>query len=77
VNDLERALLAAGTNSTTAGNYTDFLDLAAAVDYFLMTEITKNPDGYRGSVKMSKDRGAPIQMGPVWVRGLQDHMLND
>ena len=26
-------------------------------DYFLMTEITKNPDGYRDSIYLSKDKG--------------------
>jgi hypothetical protein len=23
-------------------------------------------DGYRGSVKMHKDRGGPLVMGPIW-----------
>lgn len=23
-------------------------------------------DGYRGSVKMHKDRGAPLVLGPIW-----------
>ena len=67
---MERALLAAGSN-TSAGNYSQFLDVPAAIDYFLVTEITKNPDGFRGSVKMSKDRQGPIVMGPLWVRAWQ------
>ena len=70
VNDMEHALLAASRN-TSAGNYSQFLDVPAAIDYFLVTEITKNPDGFRGSVKMSKDRQGPIVMGPVWVRAWQ------
>lgn len=27
------------------------------MDYFLNTELTKNPDGYRGSIYMYKDAG--------------------
>eukprot|EP00955_Chlamydomonas_euryale_P117243 366462-Chlamydomonas_euryale.AAC.28 len=32
----------------------DIVDEGAFIDYFLATELTKNPDGYRGSVYMSK-----------------------
>lgn len=46
-----------------------FFDAAAATDYFLLTELTKNPDGYRGSVKMSKDKAGPVVMGPPWDYG--------
>lgn len=60
----EAALLKQPLDNLTAGNW---LDAPAAVDYFLATELTKNPDGYRGSIKMHKDRGGPLVMGPVWV----------
>lgn len=46
-----------------------FLDAAAALDYFLITELAKSPDGYRGSVKMSKDVDSPLVMGPPWDYG--------
>jgi hypothetical protein len=42
VNDFEAALL---SNNATA--YRELLDVPAAVDYLLGTELTKNPDGYR------------------------------
>eukprot|EP00192_Tetraselmis_astigmatica_P002600 CAMPEP_0117672430 /NCGR_PEP_ID=MMETSP0804-20121206/13901_1 /TAXON_ID=1074897 /ORGANISM="Tetraselmis astigmatica, Strain CCMP880" /LENGTH=581 /DNA_ID=CAMNT_0005481033 /DNA_START=737 /DNA_END=2480 /DNA_ORIENTATION=+ len=42
------------------------IDLPAFVDYFLITELSKNPDGYRGSVYMHKDRGGCLRMGPPW-----------
>ncbi|KAF8065708.1 hypothetical protein HT031_002768 [Scenedesmus sp. PABB004] len=58
---LENALLRSPLANTSA-----LLDLAAAVDYFLHTELTKNPDGYRGSIKMHKDAGGPLVMGPPW-----------
>jgi hypothetical protein len=54
---------------TPGSNVSSYLDLPAAIDYFLATEVTKNPDGYRGSIKMSKDKQKPIAMGPVWVSG--------
>lgn len=38
------------------GDWRELLDEAAAIDYFLLVEITKNPDGYRGSTYMSKVR---------------------
>jgi hypothetical protein len=62
MNAFEAALLARGV-----ANMTGLLDVAAASDYFLATEVTKNPDGYRGSVKMYKDRGQPLVIGPLWV----------
>jgi len=46
-----------------------YLDVAAAADYFLITELTKNPDGYRGSVKMHKDAGKPLVIGTPWDYG--------
>jgi hypothetical protein len=62
MNAFEAALLARGT-----ANMTELLDVAAAADYFLATEVTKNPDGYRGSIKMYKDRAGPLVIGPLWV----------
>ncbi|GBF98546.1 hypothetical protein Rsub_11876 [Raphidocelis subcapitata] len=61
VDGMESALIAG--NATAVA---ERLDVAAAVDYFLGTELTKNPDGYRGSIKLHKDRGGPLVMGPMW-----------
>jgi hypothetical protein len=47
-------------------NYTRYIDLPAWIDYFLLVELTKNPDGYRGSTYMHKDKGKPMSMGPAW-----------
>ena len=46
--------------------YPPFVNQSTWVDYFLVVELSKNPDGYRGSSYMSKDRDGPINMGPVW-----------
>jgi len=47
-------------------NYTSYIDGPSFTDYFLITELTKNPDGYRGSTYMHKDRDGPLAMGPAW-----------
>eukprot|EP00210_Caulerpa_lentillifera_P005000 g4774.t1 len=47
-------------------SYTQYIDLDSFVDYFLITELTKNPDGYRGSTYFHKDKGGPLRAGPVW-----------
>ncbi|EFN58239.1 hypothetical protein CHLNCDRAFT_142143 [Chlorella variabilis] len=47
-------------------SYTTFIDGPSWLDYFLLTELTKNPDGYRGSVYLHKDRDQPLAAGPIW-----------
>ncbi|MDZ7269574.1 MAG: CotH kinase family protein [candidate division KSB1 bacterium] len=49
--------------------YLTLLDPAAAVDYFLINEVSRNVDGYRLSAFMHKDRDSKngrLTMGPVW-----------
>eukprot|EP01024_Parvocaulis_polyphysoides_P010918 TRINITY_DN13848_c0_g3_i2.p1 TRINITY_DN13848_c0_g3~~TRINITY_DN13848_c0_g3_i2.p1 ORF type:complete len:408 (-),score=67.69 TRINITY_DN13848_c0_g3_i2:268-1491(-) len=46
--------------------YPAYIDIDSFVDYMLVVEATKNPDGYRGSAYMHKDRGGLLSMGPVW-----------
>ncbi len=41
--------------------------MGSFIDYWLVTELSKNPDGYRGSVYFSKNVGSPIAFGPPWV----------
>jgi len=47
-------------------NYISYIDGPSFTDYFLLTELTKNPDGYRGSTYLHKDRDKPLAMGPAW-----------
>lgn len=47
-------------------SYTSYIDGPSFTDYFLFTEVTKNPDGYRGSTYLHKDRDGPLAMGPAW-----------
>lgn len=46
-----------------------FIDEDSFVDYFLLTELTRNVDGYRLSAFFHKDRdskGGKFRMGPAW-----------
>jgi hypothetical protein len=48
------------------GSYTDWVDVGSFVDFFLITELARNVDGYRVSTYMYKDRNAKLAMGPYW-----------
>lgn len=67
MNDFQSALNASDWLQRSGNDsYTSFIDGPAFVDYFLLTELTKNPDGYRGSTYMHKDKGGLLAMGPAW-----------
>jgi hypothetical protein len=59
-----------GPNFTdTATGYRHFANESSFVDYFLLTEFTKNLDGYRSSCFFYKDKnsnGGKLTMGPAW-----------
>ena len=65
LNAFELALSRESFADPEAG-YAKYIDVDGFVDYFLGTEITKNPDAYRGSTYMHKDCGKPFTMGPMW-----------
>ena len=49
--------------------YADHLDVGSFVDYFLVTELSRNVDGYRISAYFHKDHirdGGRIHAGPAW-----------
>jgi CotH kinase protein len=49
--------------------YAKYADVSSFVDYFIMNEITKNPDGYRLSTFLYKKRdsdGGRLFAGPIW-----------
>lgn len=56
-------------NFDAATGYQKYADLSSFVDYFLMNEVSKNPDAYSKSTYMYKDRdskGGKLTMGPMW-----------
>ena len=67
IDDFQAALeapdwLARGPNAS----YTAFIDGPSFAAFFLLVELSKSPDGNRGSTFMHKDRGGPLVFGPVW-----------
>lgn len=65
ISDFESALL--GDNfSIGQRTYLDYMDRDSFVDFFLLNELSANPDGYRLSTFMHKDRGGKLAMGPIW-----------
>ena len=46
--------------------YTDYIDVPSFVDHLILNEMTGNPDAYRLSTFLHKDRGGLLKMGPVW-----------
>lgn len=47
-------------------SYKSYIDEESFIKYLLAVEMTKNPDGYRGSTYLHKDKQGPLQMGPMW-----------
>lgn len=68
VNAFESALHGTQYQDPALG-YARYADRDSFIDYFIMNEITKNPDGYRLSTFFYKKRdsdGGKIFMGPIW-----------
>ncbi|HLP05551.1 MAG TPA: CotH kinase family protein [Paludibacter sp.] len=52
-----------------AAGYYPYVDLQSFVDYYIITELSRNLDGYRISTFMYKDKdskGGKLTMGPFW-----------
>jgi hypothetical protein len=65
VNDFEAALKGTAFADPVNG-YAKYIDVPSFVDYYLLQELLKNSDGFRGSTYMHKDRNAKLKMGPLW-----------
>ena len=63
--DFETALATADF-SVEERAYADFIDTDSFIDFFLLTELAGNVDGYRISTFLHKDRGGKLIMGPIW-----------
>jgi hypothetical protein len=46
--------------------YTAFVEPLSFIDYHLMTELTKQIDGYRLSTFFHKERNGKLKLGPIW-----------
>ena len=70
--DFEAALAGDDYGDPDVG-YAAYIDVGSFVDYFLLTELTRNIDGYFVSTyyyKERDDRGGKLHMGPIWDMNL-------
>jgi len=68
VDSLEDALYSSNFADPVNG-YRKYLDVKSFIDYFLMNELARNPDGFKKSVFFHKDKnsnGGKLKAGPVW-----------
>ena len=61
----ETALVSDGFESIESG-YRQFIDLDSFIDFFILNEFSKNPDGFRLSTYLHKEKGGKLKMGPIW-----------
>ncbi|HZY80230.1 MAG TPA: CotH kinase family protein [Cyclobacteriaceae bacterium] len=62
-------VLASDNYKDSINGWTKYADLRSFVDYFIINELTKNPDAYRLSTFMYKKKdseGGKLSMGPIW-----------
>jgi len=65
IRDFETAL-AEEDFSGTDRLYEDYIDVPSFIDHLILNEMTGNPDAYRLSTFLHKDRHGKLKMGPVW-----------
>jgi hypothetical protein len=68
VDSLERALYSTGFADPVTG-YRQYLDTKSFIDYFLVNELARNPDGFKKSCFFYKNKDSnlgKLKAGPVW-----------
>lgn len=65
VTSFEKALYSAAFKDENQG-YTKFIDVKSFIDYFLVSELSRNNDGFKKSQYFNKDKNGKIVAGPVW-----------
>lgn len=46
--------------------YEQYIDVSSFVDFLILNELAGNPDAYRLSTFLHKDRNGKLKIGPVW-----------
>lgn len=78
MDSLETTMNSSNFASTTEG-YSKYINTLSFVDYFIISELSKNIDGYRLSTYLYKDNianGGKVHIGPVWDYDLAWHNCN-
>ncbi len=53
-------------NPATGLHYDELVDVASFIDHNILNVLAKNPDAFRFSAFMHKDRGGKVVAGPLW-----------
>ena len=65
IQEFEAALASTDFSDDVKG-FRKHIDEESFVDYFILTELMQNFDGYRISTYLQKERGEKLKMGPIW-----------
>jgi len=65
ISDFEEALVQEDYSGATR-DYENYIDVSSFVDFFILNELSANPDAYRLSTYMHKYQNGKLAMGPVW-----------
>ena len=65
INEFE-SILASDNFDDPIDGFEKVIDVDTFIDFFIMNEITKNPDGFRLSTYMNRDNEGKLKMGPIW-----------
>ncbi|NHF58150.1 hypothetical protein FK220_002275 [Flavobacteriaceae bacterium TP-CH-4] len=60
------AALASDTFTDPQTGYANYIDVDSFIDFFILTELSNNVDGYRLSTYIQKDKNEKLAMGPIW-----------
>lgn len=53
-------------NSSVINGFPSIIDIPSFLDFFILNEISSNPDGYQLSTFFHKDRNGKLRAGPIW-----------
>ncbi len=65
MSDFERALSSDNYVDPIEG-YAAYIDVESFIDFFILNEFAHNPDAYRLSTYMYKDKNEKLNLGPIW-----------
>jgi hypothetical protein len=63
--NFEDALLSDNYKDLNTG-YQNYIDMNSFIDFLILNEFAYNPDAYRLSTFMHKERQSKLKMGPIW-----------
>jgi hypothetical protein len=65
VHEFETAMTSPNFSDSNTG-FRKFIDEQSFIEYFILTELFQNFDGYRISTYLQKQRNEKLKMGPIW-----------